>query len=212
MSVILDTIVNFLARAGDRIFTGRNRTRIIMGTDRKDTKDSGYGENGEDDPESGTLDFVAGYDPSSSDQNLRDDKSRLYISGKTDPDDYFGIDLGDKAEGEPAMIQISDNIYLKSRKRIKILNDKFSILVKENGEITIKSDQKIVFDSSNIRIGDANASEVPAWASKVFDELSAIDRTLKSLTGGSTAPAEFLIPYVGPPPASALGATKTKIS
>lgn len=212
MSVILDTIVNFLARVSDKVISGRNRTRITLGTDRKNTKTSGYGEGGENDAESGTVDIVAGYDPTSGDTNLKDDKSRIYISAKTDPDEYFDLNFGDEATGEPAIVQISDNIYLKARKRIKIVNEKFSILVKENGDITIKSDGKIVFDSSDIKIGDASAAEVPAWASKIQQELVKIQTTLLTgvaPTGGGTV--TYANPYTAPT-ASSLGATKTKIS
>lgn len=211
MSVILDTIVNFLARASDRVFTGRNRTRIVLGTDRKDTATSGFGEGGEDNVESGTIDIVAGYVPDSGDPQYIQDKSRIYISGKTKPDEYFEFGETDKAEGEPAVVIISDNVYLKARKRIKIINDKFSILVKENGDVTIKSNGKIVFDSNDIKIGDADANETPAWASKLLQELTKIQISLDTgVAGGSTV--TFATPYKAPTSVSSLGATKTKIS
>lgn len=215
MSVIVDQIVNFLARQSDRVFSGRNRTRIVLGTDRKNTINSGYGAGGEDDPESSTIDIVAGYLPDSGDVNYTDDKSRIYVSGKTDPDDYFEIDVGTKAEGVAAIVHISDYVYLKARKSLKIVNDKFSILIEENGRMTVKSDEKIIFDSSDILIGDSSATETPAWASKLLTELTKIKTSIDSLTvtGGVTTPAVLVkIPYDAPTSISQLGATKTKIS
>jgi hypothetical protein len=135
--MIRERFVAFLARLSDTVLSGRNRARIVIGTDRKTTVDSGYGDGGENDPESAAIDLVAGYDGDSGDINFESDKSRLYLSGKTDPDDYLSINKGGKVEGESAAIAVSDNLYLKARNKTKIIGPDYSIVL-EDETITIE--------------------------------------------------------------------------
>lgn len=181
--MIFENIPRFFARMTDVVFPGRNRARIVIGTDRKDTATSGYGVGGEDDPESATIDLVAGFGTDSNDINLPNDKSRIYISGKTDPDNYFDINEGDAVEGEATIVAISDNIYLKSRKKFKIIGPEYSIVVDENGNLTIKAgNNEIVMDDSGITIkpgsntinlGSDNPTDNLALASKINTVLNA---------------------------------------
>lgn len=149
--MIRETIKRITQRLSDIVIQGRNRSMIILGTDRKDSVDSGYGDGGQNEIESATIDIVTCWDPDSNTPNYKEDKSRIYISGKTDPDNYFDINKGESVEGEPAIVNISDNIYLKARKKIKILNDNISILISENGEIEIEAENK-----ATIKVGSAN--------------------------------------------------------
>lgn len=148
--MIKQAIARIIGRISDTLIHGRNKAMITLGTDREVGIDSGYGDGGENDVDSAIIDIVVGYDPESEDPIYADDKSRIYIAEKTDPDSYFGVSLGDDVEGEPAIVQISDNIYLKSRGLIKILNGNVSILIKD-GEIEIKSENK-----ATISVGDAS--------------------------------------------------------
>jgi hypothetical protein len=136
--MIRERFVAFLARLSDTVLSGRNRARIVIGTDRKTTVDSGYGDGGENDPESAAIDLVAGYSGDSGDVNFESDKSRLYLSGKTDPDEYTGINKGGSVEGEAALIGISDNVYLKARNKTKIVGPDYTIIL-EDGNVTIEA-------------------------------------------------------------------------
>lgn len=136
--MIRERIVAFLSRLSDSVFPGRNRARIVIGTDRKDTIESGYGDGGENDPESAAIDLVAGFVGDSGDISFIEDKSRLYLSGKTNPDEYSGINKGGKVEGEAAFIGISDHVYLKARKKTKIVGPDYTIIM-ENGTVTIEA-------------------------------------------------------------------------
>jgi len=208
--MIRDNIKNFLARVSDISFFGRNRSRIIIGTDRKNTRDSGYGDGGQNDVESSCVDLVAGFDPTSGDNDLKNDKSRIYIAEKTDPDDYFDISVGDSISGEPSVVNISDHIRIKGRKTIKIVGNQFSMIVDNNGNVKMDC-QDLVISSPSLKLGSNNASEVPAWASKVLSELQSLQRSLNSIVGGATVPARFTIPYIAPTAINQIGATKTKI-
>lgn len=210
--MIKDSIVSFLQRISDVVLIGRNRTRIVLGTDRKDTATSGYGDGSSNDVDSGTIDIVAGYKPDTGDVSLSDDFSRIYVSGKTDPDDYFSISAGESTSGEPAIILFSDNIYIKSRKKIKILNDKFSMIIDQNGNIEVKSDGNIKILSDNIIVGDETTAKEPAWSEKIQQELIKIQTTLNSLSVVGAATGTFTNPYIAPTSPNDLGANKTKIS
>lgn len=140
--MIRERFAAFLARLSDSVFSGRNRARIVIGTDRKDSVDSGYGDGGEDDPESAAIDIVAGFDGNSGDVSFSLDKSRIYVSGKSDPDDYAGVDKGEKVEGEASIINVSDNIYLKARNKTKIVGPNYSILF-EGNDIKIETESNI---------------------------------------------------------------------
>lgn len=116
---------------------GRNASMIVVGTDRKDKVNSGYGDGGKNKPESSMIDLVAGY--KGSDVDYLKDSSRIYIAECTDPDDYFGINAGTAQKETPAIVAISDQVYLKARKNIKIINDKFSLVIDENGDFELKT-------------------------------------------------------------------------
>lgn len=150
--MIIERFLNFTARMTDAIFSSRNRARIVVGTDRKNTRTSGYGDEGANDPESASIDIVAGFDGNSSDMSFPNDKSRIYISGKTDPDDYIENEKGEKLSGVPAVVTVSDNIYLKSRNKVKILHDKYSVILNEDGTIEIEADSQIEIKASNNKI------------------------------------------------------------
>lgn len=189
--MILDRIARFLFRDSDTAFSGRNRTRIILGTDRKKEKDTGYGDGGQNDAESGTIDIVAGH---TNEQNCDylNDKSRIYISGKTDADSYFNINQGTASEEEAAIVNHSDNIYLKARKQIKILNDNLSVVIDSDGNITIKTNQKIEMSSGTNKIViSSNGIELDAGQGingKILTDADILQGTLQGTTpvGGGT--------------------------
>lgn len=144
----------YISRLTDYVLNSRNRARIVIGTDRKDSIDSGYGDGGRNEAESAAIDIVAGFDGSSELPSFQNDLSRIYLSAKTDPDDYLDNQIGPKAEAEPAILVVSDNIYLKSRAKTKILNDNYSISFDQDGNIEIKASSKIVISvgSNSIKI------------------------------------------------------------
>jgi hypothetical protein len=141
--MILESFLAFIRRTTDNVLPGRNRARIVVGTDRKNTVDSGYGDGGENDKESAAIDLVAGFKADSGNMSFTEDKTRLYLSAKSDPDDYIDNQKGETVTGEAVFLGVSDNVYLKSRKKTKILGPNYSILLDENGNCLIECDTKI---------------------------------------------------------------------
>ncbi len=162
--MIRDTIPRFFRRLTDKIFEGTNRTRIVLGTDRKDDIHSGYGDGGRNDVSAGAIDIVAGY----IDQNtsFAEDKSRVYLSGKANPDEYLDIDQGKPAVGEACIILKSENDYIVAENNIKIVCGSNVIIINKNGDIQIEGTASInikagagvlnISSSGEISLGVAN--------------------------------------------------------
>lgn len=147
--MILERFVAFAKRLSDFPLFGRNRARIIIGTDRKDTIDSGYGDGGQNDTEeNAAIDIVAGFDGSSENMSFENDKSRIYLSAKSNPDEYISNDIGARIEGEAVIIQVSDNIYLKSRNQVKIIGPNYSIIL-EDGQCKISLSESVEIKAGN---------------------------------------------------------------
>jgi hypothetical protein len=152
--LIREILKTYISRITDYVLNSRNRARIVIGTDRKDTIDSGYGDGGKNEAESASIDIVAGFDGESGNPSFKDDLSRIYLSAKADPDLYLDNRIGPSAESEPAILCVSDNIYLKARSKTKILNDNYSIVLDEDGNIQIQASSKILVTvgSNSIKI------------------------------------------------------------
>lgn len=140
--MIRDIIPQFNQRHSDYVIQGRNRARIVLGTDRKKEITSGFGDGGENDADSSTIDVVVGYQGSDPDYSL--DKSRVYITGKTNPDEYFEINAGEEATEASAVVVVADNIYLKARNRIKIVGNGNEILLNNDGTLEIRANGDIL--------------------------------------------------------------------
>ncbi len=141
--MIREIFKSYLARITDYVIVSRNRSRIVLGTDRKDTIDSGYGDGGRNDQDSSSIDIVTGFDGESDSPSFLRDKSRIYLSGKSDPDSYIDNDVGPIVEGEPAIVCVSDNVYLKARSNTKILGENYSVVLDKDGNIEIVASSKV---------------------------------------------------------------------
>lgn len=210
-------IPNFIRRVSDFVLPGRNAAMIIIGTDRKDKVNSGYGDHGKEIPESATIDLVAGY--KTSDIDHKNDASRIYISERTNPDEYFGIAAGPEQVATPAIVSISDQVYIKARKNIKIVNENFSIVVTENGDVEIKTtgngkigcgDSVIVMNNN----GEITLGSATGPAKRILTEDDVCSGVVAAGPGGAGAPASGAIvscSFKSIVPPGSIGNNKIKI-
>lgn len=146
--MILEEIPRFIRRLSDLVHLGRNGARIVLGTDRKDTITSGYGDGSENaSTGAGAIDIVAGYREEN--VNFDSDSSRIYLSAKSNPDEYLQMELGDAQEETPSILLRTDQFYIKTRQFIKIKNPKVSILINPNGDLTIEAEGNTKIKSGN---------------------------------------------------------------
>lgn len=146
---IKEDIARFLKRVSDTVLLGRNGSRIVLGSDRKDTVDSGYGDGSENASQgAGSIDMVAGYGEEN--PNFDEDKSRIYLTAKGDPDDYLQMDLGENIAETAFIGARSDQLYIKIRKNIKIRNEKTTIIIDKDGNVTIETPEE-----TKVKSGDS---------------------------------------------------------
>jgi len=145
---IREEIARFLRRTSDTLLLGRNAARIVVGTDRKDTPESGFGAGSENaSPGASAIDIVAGYGEEN--PNFDQDRSRIYLSAKSNPDEYVEMELGEAQEETPAIILRTDQLYIKVRRFIKIRNEKVTILITPDGDIEIEAERNTTIKSGD---------------------------------------------------------------
>lgn len=192
---VYESVPRFKKRPGDVALEGSNNSLIVLGRDRKGP----LVDEESNKKQAGTIDLVAGRGqtpktkgnvvindlkneelakdreslvPNEGDPEFKTDKSRIYISQKTNVDENFGIsdyndenfDVIDSLDGDPGIIVKSDKIRLIARSDLQIIvtnnvaeaeddPKKFaSITVKSNGDIVFKPS-----DMGYIKLGGDDA-------------------------------------------------------
>ncbi len=145
---IREEIARFLRRTSDTLLIGRNAARIVVGTDRKDTPESGFGAGSENaSAGASAIDIVAGYGEEN--PNFDEDRSRIYLSAKSNPDEYVEMELGEDQEETPSIILRTDQLYIKVRQFIKIRNEKVTILITPDGDVQIEAEKDTTIKSGD---------------------------------------------------------------
>jgi hypothetical protein len=111
--IVEESVSRFNARVGDRVIEGSNNAAIILG------RDTGQREL------AGTIDIVAGFSGSI---NFDTDKSRIYVSMKTDVDNnlaqsqgYSSVQPGPAVNETASIVLKSDEIRVVARTGVKIV-------------------------------------------------------------------------------------------
>jgi len=182
--VVTEDVPEFTARIGDYVIHGSNNTMIVLGRDRPTNKASGESGQG-----TGTIDIVVGRASGSQDMDTQNDKSRVYISRKTNVDANFGTtSIGSSPTAEapapgPAIAFISDEIRIVARNGLKI-----SV---PNGNMTI--------DGQNINIG-TSATEHAVLGDQLKTLLgnfiTAVQNLVVNTAVGPSVPPNVVLPGI----------------
>jgi len=147
-----EEIPEHIDAASEITYKGHNNTFIILGRDRQHGTESGYGGKGH--TRSGAIDIVAGlqgWNPKSEMYGGKSfgsmntpsagDAARIYISQRTDIDDYFDICGG--SVGSPVAVSAialkADEVRILARRGMKLVTGKSaSVKTSSNGEIPIQ--------------------------------------------------------------------------
>ena len=176
----------FNKRLQDTVFSCKNTSRIVIGSDRRDSVDSGY-----DDAEA--IDCVVGVQKENGDPDFENDKSRTYLSSKSNPID----DLGNQ-DGEALWYIKSDNDALIARKDLLIQSKdgKTKIKFNRDGNIEIDGNTKVTVKATEIicdgkttiggTVGNKVLTLTPGSTIQVDPEVIS---TVSALAGASTVPA-----------------------
>lgn len=128
---VTEKIPRIKKRISDQYIGGSNNTAIIFGRDRKSTVESGYGNK----EQSGAMYVVAGR--KSEDYDFENDKSFLYLSMKSDPDEYAGTTQNGNDKESASAILKSDHIRVVGRNKVKIVVGASSITLNSDGTVVI---------------------------------------------------------------------------
>lgn len=120
--------------SSDEVVQGKNNQFIILGRDRPAGPETGYG--GKGDTHAGSIDIIAGmsgiqarvYDPKTG-KDLKTEKSpsqdaaRIYISQKSDIDEYFGLVAGEvgNSKTKSGIMVKADAVRIMGREGIKLV-------------------------------------------------------------------------------------------
>jgi len=125
-SEIAEPLPNFVQADCETIQRGKNNNYIVMGRDRPKSRNSGYG--GKGDTQASMIDMVVGRMASNPmddvyvDPDFETDAARIYISQKSDIDEYFGIAEGSgNAKTKSAIAIKADALRFISREGIKLV-------------------------------------------------------------------------------------------
>lgn len=125
-SELSEPIPTFIQAACETIYKGKSNNYIVMGRDRPGSRNSGYG--GKGDTQSSMIDLVVGRMADSPrgdvyvDPNFESDSARIYISQKSDVDEYFGLAPGSGTSRSRSAVAIkADVLRFVSREGIKIV-------------------------------------------------------------------------------------------
>jgi hypothetical protein len=188
--IVLEEVPKFRKRSyADHVFQGSNNSIIVLGTDRAKNgpagPDDGYGSPKSDGEgkDSGAMYFAVGR--KDQDPDLKDDKSYVYISMKSDADENLGLEnIETKREKIPLAAIKSDVVRIVYRKDFKLAHDsaKHYVYV-DDQKLTVrinKSNDLIKLVEDRLELGE-NPSDWMALASLVKDELKALKETLDAL-------------------------------
>jgi hypothetical protein len=124
-----EAVPRYIKAPGERVISNSNNAWIVLGRDRQNNRASGYGGAGHSG--ASAIDLVVGRAASSLDDNIyvdpnfKSDAARIYISQKSDIDDYLSLVDGSvgNSKGRSAIGLKADSIRLASRQGIKIVTN-----------------------------------------------------------------------------------------
>lgn len=130
----------FNKRLQDNVLSCKNTSRIVIGSDRRDSTESGY-----DDGEA--IDCVVGVKKENGDPDFENDSTRTYMSSKSSPIDGLG-----NQDTEALWYVKSDNGVLIARKDILIesKDGKTKIKFNRDGNIEIDGNTKVSIKATEI--------------------------------------------------------------
>ena len=125
-SELTEPIPKFIQAACEVVRKGKSNNYIVMGRDRPGSRNSGYGGSG--DTQSSMIDIVVGRmaesprDNAYVDPDFASDSARIYISQKSNVDEYFNLAPGSGTSKSRSAVAIkADVLRFVSREGIKIV-------------------------------------------------------------------------------------------
>lgn len=155
--MVYEDVPRLSRRSGDMCIAGANNAAILLGRDRRDRIDSGYGTvTGEKQgKKSGSVHVVVGR--STEDPSIVDDMATIYLSSMTDPDYGIGTEsIGPVRKGTSGIVMRADCVRISSRADFRLSVGKAYLTMESSGKIVIEGDVSLGADAAERMIrGDA---------------------------------------------------------
>jgi len=234
--IIKEPVARFARRPGDHCLLGSNGTRLVLGMDRPTTNltapqketpaidiVAGYGSQGTPTAPK-TIQNILGDlevdkvpeknnavgNPLEGEPDFINDKSRIYVAGKTNADLNFQVSvpgIGPSPIG-PAIVEKSDQIRILGRQDVKIIVGNSGIVIDQNGNVSIVNSGQVNIGSAAPALGVARLNdeitinaitdrELITFLSQVYVFMEAVGGALKTLGQPGLSPSDLGI--AGPP-------------
>lgn len=163
-------VVKFDKREQDHVIFCKNTSRIVLGNDRLNSKDSGYLDEGE------AIDVVVGVkNTDNGNSDFANDSSRIYLSSKSKQ-----IEGTNNTDAESVAFVKADNICLVGRQDFVIKSEEHGVTFKidRSGNVSISGaasisldgDIPIIRNSDNVNV----SLDMGTWMTAVTSALTAI--------------------------------------
>lgn len=155
--MVYEDVPRLLRREGDMMVAGANNSAILLGRDRPNGIDSGYGSIDSDGSGKGAGSIHLTVGRSSEDPSVLDDRGTVYVSAKTDPDLSAGTEsIGEKRKAVSGIVMRADCMRISSRVDFKVSVGKAYLIIDSSGAVTIEGDVSLGQDAAErIMRGDA---------------------------------------------------------
>jgi len=128
-------------RTGDSMLANQNNATILLGRDRLDGVDTGYGslDSSTKGRDAGAIHLMAGR--RGEDPSFSNDASTAYLSAKSDPDRHAGTEsIGSVSTGVSALLMRADCVRVVPRTDFKLSVGKAYLIVQSDGKVVIEGD------------------------------------------------------------------------
>ena len=137
--MVFEEVPRLSRRAGDWVAAGQNNASILLGRDRIDRVDSGYGSITSAGGGRGTGAIHAIVGRVGEDPSIENDAATMYMSAKTDPDapiDTAGIGIDRRANS--AITLRADCIRVSARMDLKVSIGQAYLVISSDGSVVIE--------------------------------------------------------------------------
>lgn len=148
--MVYEDVPRMSRRVGDNVVAGANNSTIVLGRDRIDGVDSGYGTVAHSDKgtSAGSIHLVVGR--KGEDFDFQGDAATLYLSQRNDPDTVAETGaIGSAKTSKSAIVGRADCMRMVSREDFKLSVGKAYLTVSSDGKIVLEGDIQLGADAAD---------------------------------------------------------------
>ena len=153
--IVLEEVPRLLKRGGDAFISGYNNSCILLGRDRVDSIDSGYGsaKSPGGGKSAGAIHAIVGR--KSQNPSVSSDSATIFMSMKTDVDALAGTNMGEAQKAVSGIVLRADCVRLSPRKDFKLSVGSAYLMIDSSGNVVIEGNVSLGKDAAQrMLLGD----------------------------------------------------------